>query len=152
MQVDFQRTRDKLIKSEHGFAFEKKDRIMGSKFDGYDGSDWVQELIAHPRNADKCNWEMLYGGNWADLLSEQPQFGDKCAWEKLEGSDWCWLLRDQPQFADKCAWEKLDGDNWSSLLSHSLEISARGRNWMRRLGRGCLKLNPSLRISVTGRN
>ena len=47
---------------------------MASKFDGYDGSDWVQELIAHPRNADKCNWEMLYGGNWADLLSEQPQF------------------------------------------------------------------------------
>lgn len=26
---------------------------MASKFDGYDGSDWVQELIEHPRNANK---------------------------------------------------------------------------------------------------
>ena len=50
---------------------------MASKFDGYDGSDWVQELIEHPRNANKCKWELLDGENWAELLKDRPEFADK---------------------------------------------------------------------------
>ncbi len=70
--------------------------LRGSKWDDFDGSDWVT-LLQQPELAEYCDWSKLGFSDWRALMGFTDEFVAKCPFENFEPEEIDELLRLYPE-------------------------------------------------------